>query len=881
MQIAIKKLLFSFFLFWGALIGLKAQTILDKEIKIPVQNGSTNDLLQHIEKESGIVFSYSNKVCLKSNIKLSSRNNSIYNFLNEIFLDCPVNYKIKNNKVLITPDLNQKKNKSHKKLCQISGFVTDSDNGEVLIGASVYDLLQVIGTSSNAYGYFSFKIPEGDIILNGSYVGYKTSQQRFSIKNDTILNIQLSVNSNIQEVQIINSISPEGINTTRTGTISVPINQIKEMPAILGEVDVIKSLLLLPGINSGGEGSDGLYVRGGGADQNLYLLDDVPIYNISHLLGFFSIFNAEAINNVNITKGGFPARYGGRLSSVVDIRMKNGSNEKINGSVGLGILSSQLALNGPISSKTTFSVSARRSYFDLYSSLIQHNRANRSSFFFYDINGKLAHQINDKNKLYFSFYTGRDKYFTKYNFREITTATQYSQSDVKLNDETNSGWGNIMGALRWNKIFNDKLFANLTLAYTNYKYFIGYLQNEVETNSWNFYEQKYNSGISDAMLKADWDYYLNNNHHIKFGGNYTYHIFNPKVDIIKRVENIETVIDSTIGGTNMYGKELYLYAEDDFSLSKKLKINTGIHYAGYVTPNKMYHSWQPRLSARYLIHPKLALKASYSRMAQFLHVVNSNSLLLTTDVWLPVTDDIKPQYSDLYAASCKWQIQQGFNISIEAYYKNNRQLIMIDPNSRMASWQSNIISGRGNVRGIEFLVHKKYNKLSGWFGYTLSKSENVFPGVNNNNYFPTSYDRRHDVGIYTNYKFNDHVNIAATWTFSSGNAVTLPSQKYYKPTTPTQGTFNSNNYSEYIDEINGYTMPVYHRLDIGLNTSKKIKWGERTWSLGLYNVYGRQNAFSLYFTSEYDSNGDLLKRQLNQLSLFPFPIPYIRYSLKF
>ncbi len=880
MLIACRKQLLSILILWCFFINMKAQTILDQEIKLPIQSGSTDDLLQNIEDKTGIIFSYSNRVCIKSSIKLSSRYNSIYNFLNEIFLDCPVNYKIKNNKVLITP-IEKKEVKNKGNFYQVSGFVTSAEDGEILIGASVYDLLKVTGTSTNPYGYYSFKVPKGEVIINASYVGFTTRQNRFDIHKDTLLNIQLSKASAIQEVPVISNIAPEGINTTRTGTISVPIEQIKEMPAILGEVDVIKSLVLLPGINSGGEGSGGLYVRGGGADQNLYLLDDVPIYNISHLLGFFSIFNAEAINNVNITKGGFPARYGGRLSSVIDVRMKDGSKEKINGLVSLGILSSQLSLNGPISKKTTFSISARRSYFDLYSSLIQQNLASKTSFFFYDINSKISHQLNAKNKLYFSFYTGQDKYFTKYNYRKLTTASQPDISSIKLNDETNSGWGNLMSALRWNKLFNDKLISNITLAYTRYKYFIGYLQNEVKTNSWNYYEQKYNSGIADAMLKIDFDYFLNNNHHVKFGGNYTYHIFNPKVDIIKKVENIETVIDSTIGGTNMYGKEIYLYAEDDFSISKRLKFNVGLHYAGYITPNKMYHSWQPRLSGRYLVHPKLAIKASYSRMTQFLHVVNSNSLLLTTDVWLPVTDEIKPQYSDLYAFSAKWQIQQGFNISIEAYYKDNRQLIMIDPENNAASWQTDIIYGKGDVKGIEFLIHKKYNKLSGWFGYTLSKSENIFPGVNNGKYFPTSYDRRHDVGIYTNYKINDNINIGATWAFSSGNAVTLPTQKYYKPTTPTQGSITSNNYSEYIDEINGYTMPVYHRLDIGLNMTKKIKWGERTWSLGIYNAYGRQNAFSLYFTSEYDDNGDLVKRQLNQLSLFPFPIPYLRYSIKF
>ncbi|WP_075603724.1 TonB-dependent receptor [Saccharicrinis aurantiacus] len=861
-------------------INTNAQDVLNRQITLTKTEGSAKEILQEIELQAEILFSYSNKICLSENIILSESTNTIDHFLSEIFAECPVEYKIRSRKIILLPKPPPEVSNN----IRVSGFVKSRKSKEALIGASVYHNNKTLGTSSNSFGYYSFEIPKGETSILSSFIGFRTKNIHINAYKDTTINFFLELNSNLEEVKVIQNMSAEEINTTRSSTITVPIEQITEMPLFMGEVDVIKSLQLLPGINSGSEGLNGFYVRGGGSDQNLFLLDDVPIYNISHLLGFFSIFNADAINSVNITKAGFPARYGGRLSSVLDIRMKDGNKEKIKGTASIGAISSKIALDGPIKSeKTTFNFSARRSYFDLFSSLFQSGSEAKSSFFFYDTNLKLSHEFSPKNKVYASFYAGKDKFFTKYNYNTVRNPNQPPEGTetLNINDESNSGWINQMAALRWNKLYNSKLFSNITVAYSQYSYFIGFEQNEIETNTWNYYEQKYNSGITDLLSKVDFDYFLNNNHHIKFGGNYTYHTFKPGIDIVKRVQNIETVIDSTIGGDNIYGNEFYLYVEDDFHLTPKLKMNVGLHSASYFTSSQAYHSLQPRFSARYLLTPKLAFKTSFSRMTQFMHLVTSGSLALPTDIWIPVTDKIKPQHSNQYTLSSTWQIQNGFDLTVETYYKDNQQLLMINPENSYSSIEEGAIFGDGYAHGIEFLVHKKTDKLTGWFGYTWSKSMNRFSELNKGEYFPTLNDRRHDVGIYSNYKINPRMSISATWAFSSGNAVTLPSQKYYKPQLPSNGTLENGDYSEHIDEIHGYRMPVYHRLDIGVNMTKEIRWGQQTWSMGLYNAYGRQNAFSLYFDSNYDSEGNLVDRQLNQLSIFPFPLPYIRYTIKF
>ena len=618
------------------------------------------------------------------------------------------------------------------------------------------------------------------------------------------------------------------------------------------------------------------------------MLDDVPVYNISHLFGFFSVFNADALNNISVTKGGFPARYGGRLSSVVDIRMKDGNNDKLSGTVSLGMMSSKLALDGPLyKDKTTYSLSVRRSYFDLFAMPVQSQSNSRTAFYFYDANGKITHKLSDKSKLYLSLYGGRDKVFTKYNYNEVRNPDQPGDGNetIDVNDQSYSGWGNVVASLRWNRIYNEKFFTNISLSYSNYSYFVGYEEHSITPELWNYFEQKYHSGITDVMTKINSDYFLNPNHHIRFGACHTYHTFNPGLDILRRTQNTITVLDSTIGGNHIYGHEMFAYVEDDIDVSQRLKINLGVHASFYKTKNKTYSSVQPRISGRYLLNSKIAVKAAFSKMTQYMHLLGSSSVSLPTDLWIPVTENIKPQHANQYALSVKYQWKQGFDLTIEGYLKNYKNLLVSVYNRSVISNSRNesedLTYGDGYSRGIEFLIHKKTGDLTGWIGYSLSKSRQRFALINDGKEFPTSNDRENSIGLFTNYKFNDKVDLAMTWSFGTGNAVTLPTQKFYTPTLPTQGNTEQSNYSEYISNINNYRMPKFHRMDIGINFKKENKLGLRTWSFGLYNAYGHQNAFSVYFSSNIDETTGDVTRKLKQLSIFPVPLPYVRYTLKF
>ncbi len=862
---------------------LKGQSVLGKSYTLRTTKGSSVELFDELEDVSGIALSYSNKLCLKSNLTLSKKTNTVRKFIAEILSDC--NYKIveKGNKLIITPSESVRI-----KNFVIRGFVKEGISSEFLIGSSVYDVLRLQGTTTNNFGYYSMTLPQGDVILNCSYVGFEAEQHRFFLDKDTVINFNLQQNALINEVPVVSFASDEDINSSRMSTINVPVDQIKKVPSFLGEVDVARTLQLLPGITGGSEGVSGLYVRGGSSDENLFLIDDVPVYNISHLFGFFSVFNEDAINNVTVTKGGFPARYGGRLSSVVDVRMKDGNPDKLQGTLSIGMMSSKLALDGPLfKDKTTFSASFRRSYYDLIADLLQSwTNTQIKSYFYDDANAKVVHRLNDKNRLYLSFYSGKDKLYTRYNKQEVPDPSQ-SGTDATLTrrDENSNGWGNIITSVRWNSIYTDKLFANITCAYNDYTYSVVYETNDVVDDQWQYYKQEYSSGISDLMSKIDFDYYIKLNHHVRFGGNYMYHNFNPGEENIGETLGSESVLDTTIGSNNIYGNEVYFYLEDDFTINDKMKMNCGLHASYYFIGGKTYNSYEPRFVMHYKVRPRVSLLASYSKMTQYMHKLSTSSVSMPTDLWIPVTSKILPQHAKQYSLGLKWQLKKGFNISLTGYLKKYENLLANSEGSSgylyLDDWEDNYVFGKGDAKGLELLIHKKMGKFTGWLGYTLAKSEQMFKELNNGKTYPADNDKRHDFSIFTNYVINKHVDISATWQWSSGSAVTLPSQKYYSPSLPTQGSSQISDYSEYISGVNQYRMPDFHRLDIGVNLKKKNRLGERMWSFGVYNVYGRQNAFSLYFSSDTDEETGETTSSLKKMSIIPFPLPYVRYTLNF
>lgn len=785
----------------------------------------------------------------------------------------------------------------------LSGYIQDEETGEKLIGASIYDKSSLAGTSSNAYGFFSLTLQGGSYDIVFSYVGFQAKEMKIDLSKNQQLNVGLKARIELGEVEIKGQRLEQSVESTQMSTINLSVKNIKKIPSLLGEVDVIKAIQLLPGVQSGTEGASGLYVRGGGPDQNLILLDGTPVYNASHLFGFFSVFNVDAINNVKLIKGGFPARYGGRLSSVLDISLKEGNLKKFQGSGSIGLISSKLTLEGPIiKDKTSFIVSARRTYLDL---MVQpllraiggEDEYTTQGYFFYDLNAKINHKFSNKDHLYFSVYSGEDSFYRK------QTPYTYLYDGNLFTDESYSGlgWGNITSALRWNHQYSAKLFSNTSLTYSNYNFEVknsseSYVENDQgttnEINSLNFL-----SGIEDFAAKIDFDYLPKSNHYVKFGANYINHTFKPGVSVYK-VKNQEVGdIDTTMGERNIQADEFSLYVEDDYEISKRIKANVGLHYSGFLVDDKYYHSLQPRLSARYMINESWSMKASYAKMQQYIHLLTNNNIGLPTDLWVPATDKIRPQKSHQFALGLTKTFTDMYRLSVEGYYKTMDNLIEYkDGASFMGAnteWEDKVDMGKGWSYGGEVFFEKRLGKLTGWVGYTLSWSNRQFANINEGEIFPYKYDRRHDISVVLNYPINDKWDFSASWVYGTGTAHTLATERYYGDvmgsyfggigiggTRPLvygmrldQGGFNGE--VQRIDGRNSIRAANYHRLDVSFQKTTEKKWGESTWTFGAYNLYNRKNPF--YYYIGYDTRGN---RALRRVSLFPL-IPSVTWSFKF
>ncbi|MES2679990.1 MAG: TonB-dependent receptor [Bacteroidota bacterium] len=750
----------------------------------------------------------------------------------------------------------------------ISGYVSDKKTQEKLIGANIFDAVSKKGTSTNTYGFFSLTLPADSVKLFISYIGYAVQNKSFLLSENKTFNIDLLPENQLEAVEIVAEQGERIEESTRMSTINIPIEQIKKVPALFGEVDVLKVLQLLPGVKSGGEGSTGLYVRGGGPDQNLILLDGAPIYNASHLFGFFSTFNADAIKNVELTKGGFPARYGGRLSSVIDINMKEGNMRKFNVEGTIGIISSKLLIEGPINkNKTSFIIAARRTYIDVFARPIIKASTNgevTAGYFFYDLNLKLNHKISDRDRIFLSFYKGLDKMSFASN-----GAVSGSSTDLKAYLK----WGNNIGALRWNHVFNSQLFCNTSLTFTQYKFGVGVT---VKDNlDYTKSTADYFSGIRDWAGNVNFDYIPSPNHYVRYGGHYTYHTFQTGAQQFKTT-GFGTDTDSTTGNPDIFSHEITMYVEDDWKINDKIKINAGLHAAGFFVQDNFYRSLQPRFSGRILLARNWSIKASYASMMQFIHLLSNSNVGLPTDLWVPATKKIKPQtaYQGAFGIA-KSTNKNMFEFSVEGYYKVMDNIIDYLDGANFiggaSDWEEKVAQGKGWSYGAEFLVQKKKGKYTGWIGYTLSWTNRQFAEINDGKVYPYKYDRRHDISFVNVYKLSNKFDIATTFVYGTGNAISLPLQSYVSANIP--GVYSQD--AQYFGTKNNYRMAPYHRLDISINKHKQKKWGKVTWSFGVYNVYNRKNPYFLYFRNNQNQ-----RKQLVQVSLFPL-IPSISYSFKF
>lgn len=782
----------------------------------------------------------------------------------------------------------------------ISGYVREKGSQEQLIGVNVYVPTTAFGTSTNTYGFYSLTLPAKDsITLAFSFVGYDRIIRKVALTKNIEMNIELTSTNQLQEVIVSSKRQEERVSeSVQMSKIDIPINQIKKIPTFLGEKDVLRVLQLMPGVQKGSEGQTGIYVRGGGPDQNLIILDDAIVYNANHLFGFFSVFNGDALKSVELTKGGFPARFGGRLSSVIEMNMKEGNKEKLHGEGGIGLISSRLTLEGPIKkNRSSFIISARRTYVDVLAApLIKASQKNEiekttGGYYFYDLNAKMNYDFGQKDKVYLSGYFGKDKFFS-------TTKSTDNISSSGLN------WGNETATIRWNHLFNQKLFGNLSLIYSRYRFNINSEESstDTQTNTTSIYNLQYDSGIRDYTLKYDFDFFPNPKHAVKLGIQSIFHRFTPSAIVVQdsdinRLENKIENIDVTESG---------IYAEDVWQPIDRLKMNIGLRLSNYHVSGVNYLRPEPRFSAAYKLSNSLAFKASYALMNQYVHLLTNTGLGLPTDLWVPTTDKIAPQQSQQIAAGfAKDFDKKGLTLTIEGYYKNMSNLInykegasfllINDPTgANKVRWEDNVTTGKGWSYGAEFLLQKKVGKFSGWAGYTLSWTKWQFEQLNFGKPFFPRYDRRNDISLVGIYEIKSNITFSAVWVYGTGNALTVPLSRYNgysnlntgngRNTVPSANNPASILYSgravqEY-GEKNAFRAEPYHRLDLGVQFHKKMRRHERTWEISIYNAYNRKNPFFYQLGSKIDASTNQTTTILQRYSIFPI-IPSVSYNFKF
>jgi len=871
---------------------------LDTKISIRFDDIAIVDAFVQIEKKANISFAYnSNLKELKQKITKEYSNKPINYILDDILKNTSLEYKLIGNKITIYK--NPKKSS-----ITVSGYVFDANNGEVLIGCSIYDPVNKIGVTSNVYGFFSLTVPnDSSNSIVFSFIGYESQKIDLSVLQNK-QNIRLVPAQNeLAEVVISGSHTNDKVISNKMSMIKLNTKEINSIPAIGGEVDVLKAITLLPGVKQGVDGSSGFYVRGGGPDQNLILLDGVPLYNPYHLWGFLSTFNSDAINNIEITKGAFPARYGGRLSSVLDITTKDGNNQKWQKDITIGLLSAKASVSGPlIKDKSSIMISARRTYADLIvvPILMMQNSykdaKTKQGYNFTDFNLKYNYKLTENNKLFVSGFYSKDKYYY-----ENKVEDKYEEATTSENTQENQGWGNIVGSVRWNHIFGKKLFLNTTTYYSSYNYYTNSSYNSTSTNTDFMPNQKnsieFASRIDDISIKQDYDYYPNHNHKIKFGIGGIYHTFNPNVTAYYSGTEKQT-IDNTIGNGKIRATEFSFYAEDDFNLNSFIGINAGLHASGFIVQNTKYISLQPRLSTRFLINENLSFKLGYAKMTQYVHLLTSSGLTQSSDLWIPSTDSIKPEQAHQFSIGSAFTVAKQFQVEIDAYYKTMYNLIEYrDGASFLTSgdWEKKTSSGKGYSYGVEFFIKKTAGKLTGWFGYTLSWTNRQFDEINFGEEYPYKYDRRHDISLVGMYKFNKKWALNGSWVFYTGNAISLPTSTYPEPgydgqfhswssfPTPysTEGSdISSSGIIESYTRRNNYRLPAYHRLDVSATRTFQKEKSKHELSFGLTNLYNRMNPSFYYISHEKDIDTGASKRVFYTITLFPL-MPTISYKVSF
>lgn len=756
----------------------------------------------------------------------------------------------------------------------LSGYVINDTSHERLINANVFTTDKEYGTMTNKYGFFSIALPEGTHVIKASYVGFNGFTDTITMKSDTVLEITLSPSLSLQEIKITENTE---FHTLQTSKIRVPIKQVESLPTLMGETDILKAARSYPGIQPGVEGFSGMYVRGGGRDQNLILLDEVEVFNPNHLFGMYSLFNSDAIKSAEIYKGGFPAQYGGRSSSVMDIRMKEGNMKEFHGEGSVGLISSKVMLEGPIQeNKTSLLISGRRTYFDLFTKPIQKLSATNNIFgyFFHDLNAKVNHIFSSKSRLFISAFTSKDKLSNKYSFTDETGETEITNNEF--------GWKNYIGSLRWNYRFTENLFSNTSVNYSYYSYFINNTYTLKRDDLENINRSAaHNSGIRNLSTKIDFDYSSLSDHYVLFGIHAHYQNYHPHFRLNSGLMDLMRV-DSSYFGTRITPYRVSAYCSDKVQLFENLKMRVGLRGTGYFVEGHSRYSLQPRFSAQYLFSDNVSIQTSVAKMNQYTHLVTPSKVSLPSDVWIPATRDIKPINSWHYVIGTDVSVFSQFSFSVEGFYKTMSNVTAYREGIKYYSLKpdlaDNFYQGTGESWGGELFIKKPKGIITGTCSYTYAKSVREFAELNEGNPFPYSFDRRHTVNIILNYSFTENIKAHARWRFASGRPITFSYQDYLSSEELYRGKYSYKKYkfnahfrdNSYYPSRNNLRLPSYHRLNISVSFKKKTKWGTRKWHVGLYNAYCRLNPT---YVVEY--SGDFY-----QTTLFPV-IPFVKYSFSF
>ncbi len=865
------------FIFLFLIVGNNyGQSVLEKPIDFSIEKVTIEKALQELSEISDVNIAFSSNLFDDSKQRdYEYKDSSLFSILTDMLQPFRVDFILLNEQIILKERPKQK--------FTIYGFVEDSLSGERLIGANVFDRISAQGTSTNEYGFFSLDLEEGAVDLAVTYLGYRPFQEVFSLKEEVEMVFKLGPSLTLAEVIVLASDTTDSVTKTEHGSNKIDVDQMKGLPTLGGEIDVMRMIDLMPGIQTGNDGLGGIHVRGGNPDQNLVLLDGVPVYNAGHLLGVFSMFSDLSVQSVDLQKSNFDSRYGGRVSSVLDIRMREGDRHKRHGGIFLGPLAGKVFYEGPIKKdKSSFFISGRRLFWDwVLSPLASGLDVNNFDYYFFDWNAKVNFSLSKRDKIFLSFFKGGDRFdFLNSEFAfNPNFGTVESKNGIKVN------WDNAITAIRWNRVFTPKLFLNVTMTYSQFNFNYWNLNSTWKPNTTDFLEYDFDinkSKIQDATLRFDFDYYKSSEHLMKFGGSVKGQQFDARSDNITRESkfladqldsaNFETFNDPDELSLRLIPQktpatELDLFAQNTYTPNDKFTLTTGAYLALFSVRSKVWASLEPRLHAEYFLTKNLSSAASLTRMSQFLHQVSGSNFGLPSDLWVPSTDRVRPQSAWQFSTGLNYKLSKNYKFGWEAYYKDMRGVLSFSPTNflEIPNWEDKVIEGKGNAYGTEFIIEKSGGKTHGWIDYTLSWAWRQFDDFNDGKKYPFRYDRRHYLKTAIVHDFTKKFSMSASWVYGSGNPFTLRLGKFFDQ--------DGNQFFTYSDK-NAFRMDDYHRLDVSFNWTKHKKRGTRTWNISVYNVYNRKNPF---WITEGLRNG---KSETLQYSSLPL-LPSFQYGYRF